>query len=162
MDEQNLVWLAGGTVDESRLMLRFFGDDLDPDFVSQRLGSPPTDSCRKGDLHRKGRILEKTGRWLLEKERTAEPLEDCLMQLFGSLTKDLAVWKELTQRFHGDLRCHLIARRWNREQTLRSQVLAAIADRGLELIIDMYFEPQDAGGAEQTASAAGGRDSGSS
>ncbi|OAI51278.1 hypothetical protein AYO44_05095 [Planctomycetaceae bacterium SCGC AG-212-F19] len=148
MDEKNLVWLAGGTVDESRLMLRFFGDDLDPDFVSQRLGSPPTESCRKGDLHRKGRILEKTGRWVLEKERTAEPVAECLLQLFGSLTNDLAVWKELTHRFHGDLRCHLIAKRWNREQTLRPQVLAAIADRGLELIIDVYFEPEDEGRAE--------------
>jgi hypothetical protein len=161
MDEKNLVWLAGGTVDECRLMLRFFGDDLDPDFVSQRLGSPPTESCRKGDLHRKGRILEKTGRWVLEKVRTAEPVAECLKQLFGSLTNDLAVWKQLAHRFHGDLRCHLIAKRWNREQTLRPKVLAAIADRGLELIIDVYFEPEDEGRAEQTAAADGGRDPGS-
>jgi hypothetical protein len=83
------------------------------------------------------------------------------MQLFGSLTNDLAVWKELTHRFHGDLRCHLIAKRWNREQTMRPQVLAAIADRGLELIIDMYFEPEEERGAEQTATADGGRDTGS-
>jgi hypothetical protein len=83
------------------------------------------------------------------------------MQLFGSLTNDLAVWKELTHRFHADLRCHLIAKRWNREQTLHPQVLAAIADRSLELIIDVYFEPEDEGGAEHTP-AAGGRDPGSS
>src|SRR5215468_8438271 len=99
MDEKNLVWLAGGTVDESRLMLRFFGDDLDPDFDSQRLGSPPTDSCRKGDLHRKGRIRERTGRWGLETARTPEPVAECLMQMFASLTNDLAVWKELTPVF---------------------------------------------------------------
>ena len=111
-------------------------------------------------MHRKGRILEKTGRWVLEKERTAEPVAECLMQLFGSLTNDLAVWKELTHRFHGDLRCHLIAKRWNREQTLPPQVLAAIADRGLELIIDVYFEPEDEGRAEQIAAADGGRDPG--
>src|SRR5437870_10632648 len=123
MDVQNLVWLAGGTVDESRLMLRFFGDDLDPVLVSSKLGSQPTDSCRKGDLHRTGRILEKTGRWLLERERTAEPVAGCLMQLLGCLTDDLAVWKELTQRFHADLRCHLIAKRWNRGVTWPPEVL---------------------------------------
>jgi hypothetical protein len=143
MDENSLAWLAGGSFDESRLTLRFFGDDLDPDMISEKLGLPPTDSCRKGDLHRKGRILESTGRWVLQRERTTQPVTECLMQLFGSLTNDLAVWKELTQRFHSDLRCHLIARRWNRGQTWPPQALAAIADRGLELIIDVYFEPKD-------------------
>jgi hypothetical protein len=34
VDEKNLVWLAGGRVEESRLMLRFFGDDLDPSWLS--------------------------------------------------------------------------------------------------------------------------------
>ena len=143
MDENSLHWLAGGEIDESRWMLRFFGDELDPDFVSAQLGSPPTDSCRKGDLHRQGRVLEKTGRWVLKQERTAEPVAEGIMRLLASLTSDLAVWRELTRRFHGDLRCHLIARRWNRGVTWRPCVLAAIADRGLEFITDVYLQPAD-------------------
>jgi hypothetical protein len=133
MDESSLRWLAGGEVDESRWMVRFFGDELDPDFVSGQLGSPPTDCCPKGDVHRKGRVLEKTGRWVLDQGRTAEPATEGLLHLLGSLTGDLEVWRELAQRFHGDLRCHLIAKRWNRGVTWPPRVLAAIADRALEL-----------------------------
>ncbi len=67
------------------------------------------------------------------------------------------MWKELTQRFRGDLRCHLIAKRWNRGVTWPPAVLAAIADRGLELIIDVYFEPEDKTPAEPPAAADAGR-----
>ena len=135
MEENNLVWLAGGSFEECRLMLRFFGDDLEPESISSQLGSTPTDSCRMGDLHRTGRANEVTGRWVLKTERAAVPVTESLMQLFSRLTNDLTVWKFLTQRYQSDLRCHLIAKRWNRGMTLPPQLLAAIEDRGLELDI---------------------------
>lgn len=57
-----LVWVAGGEVDESCYSLRFFSDDLNPDFITEFLGIQPTRSCRKGDI-RRGKvhdIIEKT------------------------------------------------------------------------------------------------------
>jgi len=64
------------------------------------------------------------------------------MQLFGNLSNDLAVWKEAYAPFHGDLRA-LISRGGIASRSLRPLVLAAIVDRGLELIIDVYFEPKN-------------------
>jgi len=140
MDEKRLIWLAGGTFEESRLILRFFGDDLEPDYLSQRLRAQPTSSCRKGDLRHGKDIRETTGRWLFECARNTIPVAENLDRMFGQLTADLTVWQELSRRYRADLRCHLITKRWNRGITLPRHSLASIADRGLELIIDAYFE----------------------
>jgi hypothetical protein len=40
--EGELVCVAGGAIDESSITLRFFGDDLDPDELTQLLGVEPS------------------------------------------------------------------------------------------------------------------------
>jgi hypothetical protein len=46
------------TISETHVAVRFYGDDLDRDELSKRLGAPPESAARKGEVTRS----EKTGR----------------------------------------------------------------------------------------------------
>lgn len=87
--------------------LRFFGDDLDPDKVSRLLGSPPTDSARRGDLVqlRTRSFTAPSGSWRLSTEQSTDDIETQLVAMFGRLTDHLSVWQSLTSRFDADLFC---------------------------------------------------------
>jgi len=140
---EDTVLLAGGEVDEYHICLRFFGDDLDPDAVSSVLGVQPTSSCRKGDLFR-GKVserIEKTGKWLLRlPEKPGEPFEPQIDALLNTLTQDLSVWRTLTQKYNADLFCGVWLRNWNRGMGLSPQLMARLAERGLELGLDIYAD----------------------
>jgi hypothetical protein len=57
---------AGGLVDETTLTLALYGEDLDPESVSQRLRCHPTAAHRKGDGASARRPSGfRTGAWLL-------------------------------------------------------------------------------------------------
>lgn len=53
---------VGGPVDDVKVHLRLFGDDLIPDEVSAQLGAEPTEAFRKGDP-RPGRYKESGQDW---------------------------------------------------------------------------------------------------
>ena len=140
---EDMVLLVGGEVDEYHICLRFFGDDLDPDVVSSMLGIQPTTSCRKGDLFR-GKVserIEKTGKWLLSMpQKPGEPFEPQVESLLNGLSQDLAVWQKLTQKYNGDLFCGVWLRNWNRGMGLSPRLMARLAERGLELGLDIYAD----------------------
>jgi hypothetical protein len=139
----DMVLLAGGEVDEYHICLRFFGDDLDPDVVSSMLGAKPTTSCRKGDLFR-GKVserIEKTGKWLLRlPEKPGGEFEPQVDTLLDGLTQDLSVWRELTGKYSADLFCGVWLRNWNRGMGLSPRLMARLAERGLELGVDIYAD----------------------
>ncbi|ALF52984.1 hypothetical protein ACX27_09175 [Nostoc piscinale CENA21] len=61
-----IVWIAGGEVDECSVSLRFWSDDLVPDEVTDLLGINPTQSYKKGDIFR-GKVydrIRKVGFWV--------------------------------------------------------------------------------------------------
>lgn len=135
-----------GGVDSTSVTLRFFGDALDPAEVSRQLGAEPTLSRRKGDVitGQEGRVAE-TGSWLLSSERQSKsPLELQIAALFGRLTSDLSVWKQLSATYYADLFCGLWSEAFNRGTELSPEILRMIAERGLRLGLDVYFvEPKD-------------------
>lgn len=105
------------------------------------LGSKPTLSRRKGEAitGQDGRIAE-TGSWLLSSERQSKsPLELQVAALFGRLTSDLSVWKQLTARYYADLFCGLWSEAFNRGLELSPEILRMVSDRGLRLGLDVYF-----------------------
>ena len=121
--------------------LRFFGDDLDPDEVSRLLGSQPTLCRRKGEVipDQNQRVAE-TGSWLLSSQRQSKsPLSLQIEALFGRLTDDLEVWKQLTGRYYADLFCGLWCKEWNRNLEINAAVLRRESDRGLRVGLDLYF-----------------------
>ena len=58
--------------------------------------------------------------------------------ILSRLTQDLAIWKDLTQRFKVDLFCGLFLERPNRGVSLRPDTLEQIAARGILLGFDIY------------------------
>jgi hypothetical protein len=138
-----VVWVAGGEVDEYHICLRFFGDDLDPEVVSSMLGAQPTSACRKDDIFR-GKVserVERTGRWLLNMpEKPGESFEPQIEDLLGRLTQDLAVWRELTEKYKADIFCGVWLRNWNRGMGLSPTLMHRLAERGLELGLDIYAD----------------------
>ena len=134
--------LADRGVDSTSVTLRLFGEDLDPDEISGLLGSRPTLSRRKGDpvLDESVRRLAETGSWLLSSERQSKNnLESQIAALFGRLTQDLAVWRDLGARYRVDLFCGLWCSEWNRGFELSREIVRAIAERGLRVGYDIYF-----------------------
>ena len=138
MDVATFFSGAGGEVDECSLLLRFFGDELEPEAITALLGAPPTLACRKGDAVPRPPLPAPSGRWLLECEQTTDTLDHQIMLLFGDLTDDLSVWESLAQNHKAELKCHLFMRRWNRGTVLLAETVEAIGARHLQLVFDIY------------------------
>lgn len=139
-----VVWI-GGDIDRVVVSLRFYGDDLDPERVTELLGCEPTQSYRKGDALRSKRCRRTagTGSWRLEgpKDETGT-LPEQIGRLLDSVSSDLLVWEDLT-RFRPDVFCGLFLDAWNRGCSLPPELMQRLAERGLTLGLDIYG---DAGG----------------
>jgi hypothetical protein len=143
LPDGQLVWVAGGSVDACSVTLRFFGEDLDPDEVTQLLGVDPSGAYRKGDIFRGKKYdrVQKTGSWRFTIEKLAGvELEDQINELLDQLPSDLGIWRELTKRFEADLFCGLWMKRWNRCLDFAPQTLLKMGERGLILQFDIYAD----------------------
>ncbi|MDB6076688.1 MAG: hypothetical protein JWO82_435, partial [Akkermansiaceae bacterium] len=89
--------------------LRIFGDDLEPDEITSLLGHPPSDSYRRGDtrtIKATGHVLtRKTSYWGLKAPEGHGDLNVQVTAILDPLTTDLAVWKDLSSRYHIDIFC---------------------------------------------------------
>lgn len=131
---------AGGEVDEAAVLLRFFGDELDPDFITHRLGAAPTNSVRKGgiDPNRPWARPAAKGRWLLKRVRSRETLDQQINSLLDQLTPDISVWSDLADRYIAEIKCDLFMQRWCRATIVSRETMAAISARRLQLQLDIY------------------------
>ena len=122
--------------------LRIFGDALVPQEVTARLGATPTKCYRKGDVERTGsgkEIVRKTGMWLLEAEdKEPEDLSSQVAEILSRLTPDPEVWRALSGDFQVDLFCGLFMNESNEGFCLSPSTLASLAERGIEMILDVY------------------------
>lgn len=136
---------AGGEVDECLLMLRLFGDELEPELITELLGVEPTKAYRKGDSRNgNASVRERTGLWLLEWHRSKECANSQLRRVLAVLPQDLTIWQDLSGRFSAEFKIHLFLARWCRGTVLSSDVIKMISDRGLGLNIDIYSRRPDA------------------
>jgi hypothetical protein len=137
-------WVAiGGLVDRVTISLRVFGDDLDPDEVSRLLGCQPTKCQVKGEVivgrHSGLRREARTGSWILESDdERSMRLDEQIVNLLARVTRDLAAWEELTERYKADLFCGLFLEEENRACRLSAEVMRRLAERGLSIGFDIY------------------------
>jgi hypothetical protein len=119
----------------TRLALRFFGEDLDPQVVGQVLGADATAAAVKGETRTDG--------WRLRiADRAPGDLEGQLRELFASLTPDLDAWRTLSARYGGNVFCGLFMDGGNEGMSFTPATLAMLADRGLRLDLDIYDAPE--------------------
>jgi hypothetical protein len=137
---------VGGKIDEVKVSLRFFDQNLDPAIVTEPLQCEPTKSRRKGDVipHKKYHIVAKDGAWTLSRNRTSEhKLEEEIQAIFDQLPDNPEVWEELAQCSRGGLFCGLFFQTWNRGLGLSPEITKQIAARHLSLELDIYFDDED-------------------
>lgn len=134
-------------LDHTAASLRVFGDDLKPDEVTALLSCAPTESWLKGEIQsfRSGRtVTRKSGAWFL-KVPAAEP-EDFngqVARLFAQTTHDLGAWRTLCANYDVDLFCGWFMSTRNNGVSVSVATLRALADRGVELSLDIYDASKD-------------------
>lgn len=128
--------------------LRLFGDDLEPEEISKLLCASPTWSARKGDVTPSkapgGVRIERSGNWRLQAEDAIPgDVNGQVAAILGQLTSDLDVWKSLVARFDVDMFCGWFLEESNEGVTLAPSTLLSLAERGIELDIDIYGSGKD-------------------
>ena len=129
-------------VQRTIVTLRFHGDNLDPQELSDRLGAMPTSAFVKGATLRSARGTErvaKTGQWRLNVEAEApDDFDGLVAQLFDQLSSDHDTWLDLSGRFAGNLFVGLFLDSSNEGVPISRETVSAIAARGLSLGLDIY------------------------
>ncbi|WEJ98542.1 MAG: DUF4279 domain-containing protein [Candidatus Sphingomonas phytovorans] len=127
---------------ETTMCLRFFGDDLDPDEITARLGRPPSVGMKKGVTWVTESGAEKvarTGSWRLKtNDRQLGDFDSHIAQILGGLSDDLAVWEDLTTRFKADVFCGLFMKESNEGLSLSAKSMLDLGARRLSLEFDIY------------------------
>ncbi len=129
-------------IHETTMSLRFFGDDLDPDEITARLGCPPSTSRRKGDVWTTPKGIGKVARagfWHLKiNKRQPGDLDLQVAELLASLSDDLSVWDDLTMRFEADFFCGFFMRESNEGISLSAKTMKMLRSRNLPIGFDIY------------------------
>lgn len=130
------------TLDLARATLRVVGDDLEPAELTGLLGVKPSTSYSKGDVLTSKRGTTRvapTGYWSLEAEDSAPAdLDAQVTLLLARLPDDAALWARLHERFDIDLFCGWFMKEWNEGTALKATTLNALANRGIDLTIDLW------------------------
>ena len=119
-----------------------------PDEISAVLGSAPTKSETRGEVlytpSGRDRGVAKRGYWRLDAADTApEDTNAQVRALLSKLTQDLAVWRDITNRFEVDLFCGWFMGQTNDGAILSPATLLALGERGIELQLDIYAPDSD-------------------
>lgn len=135
------------TISETAASLRIFGDDLDPDEITAKLGKQPDTSAKKGEsvIMPSGRKrIARTGRWSVSAEkRQPGDLDAQIRELLAGTTADLEIWRSITSRFDADIFCGLFMEDCNEGLALYPDILAALGKRGICLSLDIYERADD-------------------
>lgn len=127
---------------ETAASLRFFGETLDPEVITEALGKKP-DASRKAGVPYKTSTgatrVPRTGNWRCRALRR-EPgdLDSQISELLEGTTPDLEIWKQLTSRFNADVFCGLFLNEENEGLSLSKETIQKLAERGLKLGLDIY------------------------
>lgn len=131
-----------GAFESSKATLRFIGDDLAPDELSRLLGCEPDYAHTKGQTVR-NRIKD-FGQWRVTTEIcTPESLDSQIVSLLQKLTNDLNVWIELKKKYRVELFCYLGMQSGNDGVSLSAELLRQIAERQIELQLDIYSPTEE-------------------
>ena len=124
------------------ITLRIFGDSLVPDEVTALLGVEPTHAHAKGDRHlgKNGReyAARRIGMWQLRADESGEALESRVLSLLARLPSSETTWATIKKSFGADLSIGYFMERTNEELLLTPRILGALANRGIELLLDIY------------------------
>ena len=133
---------VGGDVDRITVSVRVTGDQLDPDVITRALRTTPTFAARKGDRRPSGgrEVVQPTGVWFVEFGGAPQEwtLSEAIGALLDRLPAEIEIWDDLATNHELDVFCGLQMTAWNRGFALPPTLLGRLADRHLELDVDLY------------------------
>jgi hypothetical protein len=138
----------GGQFDECTIWIEFRSPTLDRETISNTLGLVPTKAWNQGERHTFGnekggktRILD-YGKWYLKIQvEEIEPVSEVLDRFFALNSATPDAWKVVCGKWNGCVSLVGYANNWNREFWLPNNIVLLIAERGLAINIDAYFDP---------------------
>lgn len=138
---------VGGLVDETKVTLALYGEDLEPKEITELLGVEPSSAHRRGDVRSRGSRPYPKGAWFLELVGTPpRGPEELLEELIDRVPPSSApVWAELRERFDVRVRFGIFLEAWNRGFGVSAgqlEQLSAMADR---FEFDIYANGEDDG-----------------
>jgi hypothetical protein len=141
-DPEDLIYLAGGDIDEVSVSFCIYGDDLKPILLSELLGIEPSQSHQKGETHGvDNRAVWRTGAWIYKVTAKAPVTpEDLVAELLDLMPARPALWEELVKDYRVVVRFGLYIEAWNREFEISPALVSRLATIGAELDFDIYAE----------------------
>jgi len=131
-----------GILQKSAALLGFYGEDLDPDEITARLGTQPTTAVRKGEIWLTRRGAEKmarTGSWRLEVDDCKpEDLDGQITRLLSPMSNDFEAWRAFSARYRGRIFAGLFLSSGAEGLSLQPGTLQMMGERGLTLDLDIY------------------------
>jgi hypothetical protein len=133
----------GGPFERMFFELDIYGDDLDPEAITNLLGVEPDQSYKKGDERPRGSQYYKTGGWIIKsgeiKIGEDRAGEEKFEEWVSSLPIDSDVWAELRKKLTVRIRLIGYTDQWNADFTISPKAISELAKRGLPLMIDPYL-----------------------
>ena len=130
------------TCKETRVSLRIYRDDLDPDDISSRLGISPSKSQRKGDIGPGGQILP-VGGWFLSSKGHVESKD--AQRHVSWILDQLADKVEVIHRLQGDdyrvqLSCYWLTVQGHGGPMLVPEIMSRLTLFNLPIWFDFYCD----------------------
>jgi Domain of unknown function (DUF4279) len=132
--------VVGGSVDETRLTLAIYGDDLDLPVITKELGIEPTDTQRKGERRKPRYRPYQQSAWFLTLNATSpHGLGELLQDLLERVPSPQApVWQKLRDAYDVQLRIGIFMNAWNRGFVIDSNLIANAAHIANRFDFDIY------------------------
>ena len=134
---EGTTWF-GGSIDRSKVSLRIFGDELNPEEITELLKCKPSVSWKKGDTIR-GANKTRTGRWSLESNLSDETdLEDKVWDILNRISADVEVWNSIKRMNSVDLFCGIFLETGNRGFGISVNLMKELSRLGIDIGFDIY------------------------
>jgi hypothetical protein len=147
MDIPRSIYFGRASMHTYTISLRLTGKNLDVEEITSRLGLPPTNSWRIGDLYAEGRVRG-TSMWEHEvRPQSGNPewvsLEEGLLVLLSLLKDCMVPLRDLQRELDVCLWCGHFSSSFDGGPTLSPTLLKLLADLGVELVLDTHTVAPD-------------------
>jgi hypothetical protein len=142
------------SIENSKVSLGIYGDDLDPSELTNLLKCEPTEAKRKGEVIRRKQsspLISTIGRWILESDLYASAeIEVKINGILDKVSSDLEVWKSINERFTTRIFCGLFISSFNEGFDPSPQILKRLSERELKIEFDIYGFMSDSDSTESS------------
>ena len=143
---RKIIATVGGVVDESSATLCIYGESLEPDEVSDLLGTQPTNSFRRGYQKVPRSQPMPHGAWFLRVEgQSPKGPGEHIHELLLRLPTSTKIWAELRERYTAKVSVAIHMVGWNKGFELQATQIERLASLGLHLDFDIYTYDEEEG-----------------